>query len=110
MSSSPCPFPLAAYPHVPEVGPRDHSARDDRCLRPPSGGGSRAIHSIGGSATCACKKAKLAASQRMQHLPWRSPGDRPQASGAFFSFESVYLLLMEQRITLVTLGVSDYGR
>src|SRR6476619_3096506 len=103
MSSSPCPFPLAAYPHVPEVGPRDHSVRGEPGLRPPSGGGNGAIHSIGGSVTCAGKKATLAASQRLQHLPWRSPGDRPQASGASFT-RSVRLRVMEQRITLVTLG------
>src|SRR4051812_40302604 len=58
MSSSPCPFPLAAYPHVREVGPRDHSVRDELGLRPPSGGGNGVIHSIGGLAPCACKKVK----------------------------------------------------
>ena len=31
-----------------------------------------------------CKKVRPAASQNVQHLPWRSPGDRPQATGASF--------------------------
>jgi hypothetical protein len=86
---------LSRFPrHVPSLSPhiptyvkwvlREHSVRREPGLRPPSGGGNRAIHSIEGSATCACKKAKLAASQTVQHLPWRSPGDRPQATGASF--------------------------
>ena len=37
-------------------------------------------------APIARKKVKAAASQPGKHLPWSSPGDRPQASGArFFS-------------------------
>jgi hypothetical protein len=30
------------------------------------------------------KKVKAPASQNMLHLPWRSPGDRPQVTGAHF--------------------------
>ena len=37
-------------------------------------------------APIARKKVKAAASQTGKHLPWSSPGDRPQATGARFSF------------------------
>jgi hypothetical protein len=54
-------------------------------LRPPSGGGAGGIHSFEGSSGNALQeKMETGISSRATPSMGRSPGDRPQATGAFF--------------------------
>jgi hypothetical protein len=54
-------------------------------LRPPSGGGAGAIHSFKGSSGNALQeKMESGISSRATPSMGKSPGDRPQATGAFF--------------------------
>jgi hypothetical protein len=58
---------------------REHSVSAERALRPPSGGGNRAIHSIGGSATSAARTQMGVTAARTQESKSRgiSEGQAP---------------------------------
>ena len=92
------PFPLAAYLHVSGVGPSRALCVGRKRVASPFRGrerrdsldrGMNLVHgtqSNAGWPQFVRKKGGLAASQKAQHLPWQSPGDRPQATGASFFF------------------------